>query len=427
MFGLNPLLYLQYRSLANDYPGPKPAAGDSTTSFEWDPEERKRARAAAIMQLGVGIMSGAGTGHFSEGLASGLQGFSQSMMDARQAERQRQRQGEQDRLQHEEHDSSMESAKLNREVVTTQQANIAQDRADKDASEARRRAAAAAMVKDIEAENGPDSPEAKRARSFLMLGEDVDLGRLEDLHKASVDQSPEGVARRARLFQEETNLSIDRAGDMAAHGYGPEAEGRRSEAQLAMERDRLALARQQEARIASWGPGYGMGGPGAGMKPDQYNDNIRIEAESIYSSWLRARFEGVGKRPEGAAGYGQPPKAAPTDAEMHAARVAAEEEATRNFNARLKAAGFPGRDPGANPAPAPGAVLHYDAGTGSLKPGPHPEPNGPPTGHDLSMNSDAIAQATIAHLPPELKAKAVGLAARGVPPAQILRLLGISR
>lgn len=431
MFGLNPYLYRAYQGYHTPtfggeppYPGNTPPhhAGEGGTSFQWeDPEEKRRARGSAFMQLGIGLLSGAGEGKFSEGLASGLQGFSQSMVEAKAAERQRQHQREQDRLQREEHDSSMQSASLNRDVVREQQGNIEEDRMRAEQARQRKAASVSGWVKDIEAELGPDSPEAKRARRYAELGEDVDVDRLEKLHVEAVDQSPEGKARRARLFQEETDLTIDRAGDLGKHGLGPEAEAARERERIQQGWAGINLQREQEARISSWGPGYGMGGPGMGMKPDQYNDNIRVETEAIYSSWLRSRFEGVGKRPEGAAHYADPVKAPPTDDEMRAARVAAEQEATRNFNERLKAAGFPTRDPGASPEPG---IHHYDISTGTIRPGPaqqQPPPAAPQAG--ALGSPDAIAAATIARLPPAVQSRAMALRQRGIPDAEILRLL----
>lgn len=290
MFGMNPYLMSAmggYYGYGNSTPQSQPRNTGEGTSFTWNEDERRKARGAAMMQLGIGLLSGAGSGKIAEGLASGLQGFSQTMVDARERERARQRQESLDAMAREVHGSSMETSRLNRSVVQGQQENIEEDRQRADQQRQRRAVSIPVWVRDIEAELGPDSPEAKRARNYAMLGEDVDLERLERLHMEAVDQSPAGAARRASRYQEETGLAIDRVQDQKQAGFGPLVDTAQNRERISQGWAGIDLQRQQESRMREWGP-QGYGGA-AGVKPGAYADDVLGLANNLFDDWMRSQ------------------------------------------------------------------------------------------------------------------------------------------
>lgn len=360
MFGMNPyLMSTVYGSGGSAYRSPysSPNNTGEGTSFTWNEDERRKARGAAMMQLGIGLLSGAGSGKIAEGLASGLQGFSQTMVDARERERARQRQESLDAMAREEHGSSMETSRLNRSVVQGQQENIEEDRQRADQQRQRRAASIPNWVRDIEAELGPDSPEAKRARNYAMLGEDVDLERLERLHMEAVDQSPAGAARRASRFQEETALGIGRAQKTNEHGYGPIADASRANAQLALDRRRTAYygqqVNEQGRRTSLW------------ANPGQFADDVASETERLMSDWLASQPK-PGDKPRrelGVDANGKPvikmSAGPPTPQEVADKRVELEMTAIANVRRRLQEGG--GVEPGGSrPTMAPGEYVYKD-------------------------------------------------------------------
>ncbi len=353
---------------------------DSRDPFAPDRDSLRRARGRGLLAAGIGLLEGAGTGDLTGGIARGFAGFTQARDQSLDRDRSLALQAIEERRRDaaERRAESAEGRAASQESDRDRMADVQYDAANeeldayRDAQDRGRQLRSATgksadrMVAEIAALAAANPEDetlqrmAKRAIGYS-LGEDSDLNKLAVLH----------AEMSARLGRDsdadwEREQSITTAKAQSQHGYGPIAEGSRSERGLSMEERRLDLYGQQVAhqgeRTDRWAP-----------TPGQQIDDIRQEADKVYSSWLQGRMKGVGElvlgsfNPDGSPVRKQPPSAE----EIARARADALAAAQKSYEAQLQSlrgpvAGLP-ETPTDRPTTTP-RVLHYDPRTGSLRP-----------------------------------------------------------
>lgn len=368
--------------------------GHAADPFAPDRDSRHRALGRGLMAAGIGLLEGAGTGDMTGGIARATAGFSQARdasLDrdrslALQAVEERRRDAAERRMEAAEGRATAQED--DRDRLADVQFDAATEelhtfRETQDRGRQLRSAtgkSADQMVDEINtlaAANPKDQTLQRMAQRAIgySLGEDSDLNKLAVLHEQMT----------ARLGRDtdadwERGQGLATAEAQARHGYGPIAEGSRSDRNLGMEARRLDLYGQEVSdRMSHREATAGSSGdhmPSVG----QQADDIRQEANTIYSTWLQGRMKGVGElvlgsfNPDGSPVRKQPPSAD----EIAQARAGALMSAQRSYEAQLgslRQSAAVGVKGGTGAPPTTGAVtgtktqppvFHYDPKTGTM-------------------------------------------------------------
>lgn len=347
-----------------DRPGDGSEDGDTGEPGSLD----RSSRGLAIMNLGLGIASGAATNDYAGGLARGIAGFTNTVQGERQAKvaeaaqrRKDERQAQLDELERRSKEATIAHVGQETEGLKASQRHDATTWSNQEQKRGHTPGAAAGMISAIEQSAGHDSQEAQQARALASLGEDVDLSRLAELHDKIIARSHLGEDAGAKLQGEIPGL---KAQISAGVREDPAEAAARKRQELGYEGQRVTLEgrkvtayERQTEKQANRDP-----------SPEQIQDDIARETERVFAPMktamdkrsedeaiglsrpqlgpdgrpLRYEKDTVVKRPDGTVvGHhkaGQQRTLPPlTQADYDAARQAAELQARRNIQNRLNA------------------------------------------------------------------------------------------
>jgi hypothetical protein len=221
--------------------------------------DRRAGLGSALLAFGANTLEGAGRGDWS-GLARGVaaggeayaQGQERSQRDAIQAAEERRRQAQDERAAEQERDRNR-AADL---TYDQGQAEFTAWREQQDRGKALRAQTGksadqmVAEIHDLAAQNPGDAKLQAMARraSGYALGEDSDLNKLADLHEQMTGQA---YRQQDADWETEAKIQGRRRAIEAGVESDPRADDRRADAQLAISRGHLAVAREQSQREGS--------------------------------------------------------------------------------------------------------------------------------------------------------------------------------
>lgn len=333
----------------------------------------RSARGLAIMNLGLGIASGAGTNDYAGGLARGIAGFTNTVQSERQAavaeaaqRRKDERQAKLDELEARSKEATIGHVTAETHSLEDTRAHNLTSWQHEEQKRGNTPGTAAAMVANIETAAGKDSQEAAQARALASLGEDVDLNRLAELHDRIIARSHLGEDAGAKLQGEIPGL---KAQITAGVREDPAEAARTRKISLGYEGQRVAL----EGRKVTAYEGQVSKQANRDPSPEQIQDDIARETDRIFQP-ARTALDERAKNPLGLQSMktgpdGKPLRDAkgrvqilppPTQADYDRERQKAELQARKNVQSRLDAI--------RQTRGVPAGKYHYNPATGELEP-----------------------------------------------------------
>jgi hypothetical protein len=299
----------------------------------------RSARGLALMNLGLGIASGASTNDYAGGLARGIAGFTNTVQAERQAavaeaaqRRKEARQAQLDELERRSKEATI--GHVGAETRSLEQGtDLAKGKAARE--EQQRQAApvvANALVLNVEQMAGKDSPEANAARAYASLPE-PDMDSLRKLQDAVAVRYHLGDDAAAKLKGEVPGLQAQIA---AGVREDPAAAAARARQQLGYEGQRVVLEGRKVSAYERQTEKQANRDP----SPEQEQDDIARETDKVFAPMkaaLDARSASGGLNPANLDPKTRKPRPVPTQADYEAARQAAELQARKNVKARMDA------------------------------------------------------------------------------------------
>lgn len=238
----------------------------STYEGEELPDDIARSnRRRAMLDAGMALLAGAGRQQPGEAIAAGMSAFRGGLDRESEGYLKRRRAGEEFDLQKRSAEESMAASRESRTRAATAEARAASEHGYVQESRAGAREAMRDLVREVEEIAGKDSDDADRARALFKGGPSL-FGDLEAHHKGVLDrkQAPEVAREKAEV---DTETEIERRKRLFAEDPGEVFNRRMEERRLGAYEGQV---REQGLRTRAW------------VTPQQYNDDVRQEASTIY-------------------------------------------------------------------------------------------------------------------------------------------------
>lgn len=351
---------------------PKDRPGDDEDGSQGPPGGLSRSsRGLALMNLGLGIASGAG-GDYAGGLVRGIAGFTNTVQGERAAavaeaaqRRKEERQAKLDALEARSKEATIAHVGAETTALGDTRAHNLTTWQNEEQKRGNTGAAGHDMVAAIEASAGKDSPEAAQARALNSLGEDVDLARLANLHDKVIERSHLGGDVAAKLQGEIPGLQ---AQITAGVREDPREAAAKKRQELGYEGQRVVLEGRKVSAYETQTAKQANRDPSA----QQISQAVAAETERIFAP-VKKQLDARAADPLGMGNIALGPDGKPardakgnvkmlppvTAADYDRERAAAAQKALPNVLQRLQAS--------KKSAPAPGAYT-YNPATGELEP-----------------------------------------------------------
>lgn len=352
-------------------PMDRPGDDDSEDGTQGSPGLSRSSRGLALMNLGLGIASGAG-GDYAGGLVRGIAGFTNTVQGERAAavaeaaqKRKDERQAKLDALEARSKEATIAHVGAETTALGDTRAHNLTTWQNEEQKRGNSGAAGIEMVAAIEASAGKDSAEAQQARALASLGEDVDLARLANLHDKVIERSHLGGDAAAKLQGEIPGLQ---AQITAGVREDPKEAAARKRQELGYEGQRVVLEGRKVSAYETQTAKQANRDPSA----LQISREVAAETERIFAP-VKKQLDARAADPLGMANIALGPDGKPardakgnvkmlppvTVADYARERAAAAQKALPNVLQRLQAS--------KKGAPAPGAYT-YNPATGELEP-----------------------------------------------------------
>lgn len=262
---------------------PKDRPGDDEDGRQGPPGGLSRSsRGLALMNLGLGIASGAG-GDYAGGLVRGIAGFTNTVQGERAAavaeaaqKRKDERQAKLDALEARSKEATIAHVGAETTALGDTRAHNLTTWQNEEQKRGNTGAAGHDMVAAIEASAGKDSPEASQARALASLGEDVDLARLANQHDKVIERSHLGGDAAAKLQGEIPGLQ---AQITAGVREDPKEAAARKRQELGYEGQRVVLEGRKVSAYETQTSKQANRDP----SPQQISQAIAAETERIFA------------------------------------------------------------------------------------------------------------------------------------------------